>query len=77
LKFPETRAAVGANPGVAVRCFDPAWETARYFPLKPGEFLQGLLARINYNARVYVVTVPPPAEYADFQRRPRVVSARA
>ena len=54
-------------------CFDPAWEQPRYFALKPGEFIQGLLARINHNARVYVVTVPPPAEYADFQRWPRVV----
>jgi hypothetical protein len=57
-------------------CFDPAWEQPRYFPLKPGEFIQGLLARINLNARVYVVTLPPPAEYSEFQRWPRIVSAR-
>ena len=56
-------------------CFDPAWETDRYFTLTPGEFIQGLLARINLNTRVYVVTVAPPVEYAEFQRWPRVVRA--
>jgi hypothetical protein len=58
-------------------CFDPTWETDRYFPLKQGEFVQGLLARINHSARVYVVTLPPPAEYAEFQRWPRVVALRS
>jgi hypothetical protein len=38
-------------------CFDPAWEQPRYFPLKQGEFIQGLLARINLSTRAYVVTV--------------------
>jgi len=36
-----------------------------YFPLNPGEFIQGLLASIGHHERVYVVTVPPPAEHAD------------
>ena len=36
-----------------------------YFPLQRGEFIQGLLASIGDNHRVYVVTVPAPAEYAD------------
>jgi hypothetical protein len=36
-----------------------------YFPLKPSEFIQGLLASIGVHLRVYVVTVPAPAEYAD------------
>lgn len=40
------------------------------------EFIQGLLARFNLNARVYVVTVPPPAECAEFQRWPRLISSK-
>ena len=36
-----------------------------YFPLKRGEFIQGLLASIGDNHRVYVVTVPASTEYAD------------
>jgi hypothetical protein len=35
----------------------------RYFPLKSGEFIQGLLATIAHHWRVYVVTVPLPAEH--------------
>ena len=33
-----------------------------YFPLQPGAFIQGLLAAIE---RVYVVTIPNAAEYAE------------
>jgi len=39
-----------------------------YFPVKAGEFIQGLLSRrsaIGDHVRVYVVTVPAPAKYAD------------
>ena len=36
-----------------------------YYPLKAGEFIQGLLASIGHHERVYVVTVPSAAEYAD------------
>ena len=36
-----------------------------HFALKPGEFIQGLLASIGSHVRVYVVTVPSAAEYAD------------
>ena len=36
-----------------------------YFPLKRGEFIQGLLASISDNYRVYIVTVPPSAEFVD------------
>jgi len=47
-----------------------------YFPLKPDEFIQGLLASISFHERVYVVTVPAPAEYADrWPEWPRVVNA--
>ncbi|MES2561278.1 MAG: hypothetical protein V4637_00975 [Pseudomonadota bacterium] len=41
-----------------------AWSVPHYFALKPGEFLQGLLASIGRHKRVYVVTVPLPAEHA-------------
>jgi hypothetical protein len=37
-----------------------AWQVPRYFPLKAGEFIQGLLATISHHRRVYVVTVPLP-----------------
>jgi len=35
-----------------------------YFPLQPGAFIQGLLAAIESHERVYVVTIPNAAEYA-------------
>ena len=41
------------------------WQVPRYFALNPGEFVQGLLATLSNDTRVYIVTVPPPAEYAD------------
>jgi len=36
-----------------------------YFPLQPGAFIQGLLAAIESHERVYVVTIPNAAEYAE------------
>jgi len=36
-----------------------------YFPLKAGEFIQGLLASIGHHERLYVVTVPSAAEHAE------------
>ena len=36
-----------------------------YFPLKRGQSIQGLLASIGDNHRVYIVTVPAPPEYAE------------
>jgi hypothetical protein len=46
-----------------------------YFPLKPGEYIQELLASIDHHKRVCVVTVPAPAEYADsWPEWPRIVS---
>jgi hypothetical protein len=44
---------------------DPVSLRPVFFPLRGGEFIQGLLASIRDNQRVYVVTVPAPAEYAD------------
>jgi len=35
----------------------------RWIDLKPGEFIQGALATAMGRQCVYVVTVPPPAEY--------------
>lgn len=41
------------------------WSVPRWFALKAGEFIQGLLASISpHHRRVYVVTVPLPAEHA-------------
>ena len=54
-----------------------AWQVPRYFSLNAGEFIQGLLATISHHRRVYVVTVPPPAEHADKAWIwPRIVAAR-
>lgn len=54
-----------------------AWQVPGYFPLKAGEFIQGLLATISHHQRVYVVTVPLPAEHAgEAWVWPRIVRAR-
>ena len=52
-----------------------SWEVPHYFALKPGEFIQGLLAHIApYHKRVYVVTKPLPAEHASEQWEwPRII----
>ena len=45
-----------------------------FFALEAGAFTQGLLASIGSHERVYVVTVPPPAEHADrWPEWPRIV----
>jgi hypothetical protein len=47
-----------------------------YFPLKRGQSIQGLLASIGDNHRVYVVTMPAPAQYADrWAEWPRIVTS--
>ena len=47
----------------------------RWFGLKPGQCIQGALVTVFGAQRVYVVTVPPPAEYASEQPCwPRIVS---
>lgn len=51
-----------------------SWQIPCYFELKPGEFIQGLVANINFHHRVYVVTVPPPMDHAeDWQEWPRII----
>ncbi|MDB5927260.1 MAG: hypothetical protein JWN13_6196, partial [Betaproteobacteria bacterium] len=48
-----------------------------HFALKRGEFIQGLIATIASNQRLYVVTVPAPAEHAhEWQDWPRIVKQR-
>jgi len=48
---------------------------SHWYGLNPGEFIQGLLAQVGVEKRVYVVTVPPEAENAYIHHRwPRVVS---
>ena len=43
-------------------------------PLKPGQYIQGALATVFAEQRVYVVAVPPPAEYAEVRPCwPRIV----
>lgn len=52
-----------------------AWSVPHYFALKPGEYIQGLLASIGLNQRVYVVTVPLPPEHAHERWEwPRIVT---
>ena len=48
-----------------------------YFALSAGEFIQGLIATVTSHQRVYVVTVPAPAEHArEWAEWPRIVRAR-
>jgi hypothetical protein len=52
------------------------WQAPCYFALTAGEFIQGLLATITRHKRVYVVTVPLPAEHAgEVWQWPRIVGA--
>ena len=42
--------------------------------MRPGEFIQGLLAQISFHRRVYVVTMPPPAPHTEeWQEWPRII----
>jgi hypothetical protein len=59
--------------GVHVPAGDVTLE--RWIGLKPGQYLQGALATVFAEQRVYVVTVPPPADYAEARPCwPRIVS---
>ena len=61
---------------IAAIAFGVYLELERWIPLKPGEYLQGALATVFAEQRVYVVTVPPPAEYAHVRPCwPRIVQA--
>lgn len=51
------------------------WQVPHYFSLAAGEFIQGALARIDPHERLYVVTVPAPAEHGElWPAWPRVIS---
>lgn len=48
---------------------------SHWFKLETGEYIQGLVATIGDERRVYVVTVTPPADFAHIHDRwPRIVS---
>ena len=46
----------------------------RWYDLTRGQWIQGLVARINYEPRVYVVTVEPELADAVHDRWPRLIS---
>jgi hypothetical protein len=49
----------------------------RWIELKAGQYIQGALATVFAQQRVYVVTVTPPAEYAEVRPCwPRIVDGR-
>ena len=56
------------------------WSVERWFDLRPRQFIQGLLATLGADKRVYVVTVPVPGRYGDDVAErtvwPRIVTAR-
>jgi hypothetical protein len=57
------------------------WQVPRFFALAVGEFIQGLVAHIQHYERLYVVTVPTPAEHVEefpgaYPGWPRIVSMR-
>src|SRR5882762_3685613 len=60
---------------IAAIAFGVYLEVEKWIPLKPGQYIQGALATVFAEQRVYVVTVPPPAEYAGAQPLcwPRIV----
>jgi hypothetical protein len=53
------------------------WRLPQYFVVPPRNFIQGLVATIAPYQRVYVVTVPPPADAADlWPAWPRLVRGK-
>ena len=61
---------------IAAAAFGIYLEIEQWIPLKPGQYLQGALATVFAEQRVYVVTVPPPAEYAGARPAwPRIIRA--
>lgn len=52
-------------------------QVPHWIELKRGQYLQGLIAHIGHDHRVYVVTVPAPDEYPHISDRwPRIVGAQ-
>ena len=60
-------------PATRFRKID-AEQRAHWHDLKPGEYIQGLLAELGTQNRVYVVTVDPPDGSKTWSDWPRVVS---
>ena len=52
-----------------------AEQKAHWYDLEPGEYIQGLLAELGTQNRVYVVTVDPPDGVQTWSSWPRVVRA--
>ena len=57
------------------------WQVPRFVALEVGEFIHGLVAHIQHYERLYVVTVPTPAEHTEdfpgaYPGWPRIVSMR-
>lgn len=51
---------------------------SHWFRLEPGEYIQGLVARVGEERRVYVVTVSAPPKFAHIHDRwPRIVGREA
>ena len=50
-------------------------EARHWFDLEPGQFIQGLVAKLLGERRIYVVTIPAPPQFAQIHDRwPRIVS---
>jgi hypothetical protein len=49
---------------IAAAAFGVHLELEQWIPLKPGQYLQGALATVFSEQRVYIVTEPPPAKFA-------------
>ena len=47
---------------------------SHWYELTRGQWIQGLVARNNYEQRIYVVTVEPEMEDAVHDRWPRILS---
>jgi hypothetical protein len=56
------------------------WDVERWFDLAPGQFIQGLLATLGLDKRVYVVTVPLPdrlaSDVTEFTTWPRIIRGK-
>lgn len=62
---------------IAAAAFGVYLDIEQWIPLKPGQYIQGAMATVFAEQRVYVVVVLPPAEYTSVQPCwPRIVQAR-
>lgn len=48
--------------------------TSHWYEITNGQVIQGLVARLNHERRVYVVTIEPKLEDAIHERWPRIVN---